>query len=280
MNLPRLTFPVIVTALILFSNDVWARNAQILMAPTRVVLENGTRYTTVTVRNNGDGVGRYKAELVDTTMDENGGLRINQDGKKDEFSAHDMISFSPRTMTISPDENQDIRVLVKMPPDLPDGEYRTHLQVKVTEGDLDLATGKPSTDGANIVMQPRMAAVIPLIIRKGHTSFEVKIDDAKLQMGGGGDGKPVPEVKVNMSFSGNRSALGDFKVMHVAADGKETQLAFARGFAIYRGVSKRNQTVTLEVPEGVNIHSGKLRVAFLSQEKEGSHVLTEKEITP
>ncbi|MDD5586226.1 MAG: hypothetical protein PHY92_04625 [Alphaproteobacteria bacterium] len=279
MNLSRLVLPAVMAGILFFSNPVWARNAQILMAPTRVVLESGTRYTTVTVRNSGDGVGRYKVDLVDATMNENGGIKVNPDGVKDEFSAHDMISFSPRSMTINPDENQDLRILVKMPRDLPDGEYRTHLQVKVTEGNLDPATGKRSTEGASIVMQPRMAAVIPLIIRKGQTSFNVKIDDAKLQMGGG-DGKQIPEVHVSMSYSGNRSVLGDFKVTHVAPDGKETQLAFDRGIAIYRGLTKRSQTVPLTVPDGVNIRAGKLRVAFLSQEKEGSHVLSEKDVTP
>jgi P pilus assembly chaperone PapD len=261
------------------SPQAMARNAGLLLSPTRVIFEGTDRFAAVTLRNNGDGVGRYKIELVDTIMDENGGIKVREDGAKDEFSAMDMVSLSPRSMTLKPDESQTVRILIKNKADLPDGEYRSHLQVRMTENDLDLETNKPSTEGANVVLKPKLTTVIPLIVRKGKTSYDVKIDDAMLEIGGG-DGKQVPEVKVSMSFSGNRSVLGDVKVTHVAADGKETQLVFFRGVAIYRGVAKRNQRVAATVPDGVNIHSGRLRVAFLSQENEGSHVLSEKEITP
>ncbi len=250
-----------------------------LLSPTRVVLEGANRFATVTVRNNGDGVGRYKIELVDTVMAENGGIRIREEGSRDEFSAMDMLSLSPRSMTLKPDESQTVRILVKMKGDLPDGEYRSHLQVRMTENDLDLATNKPATDGASVVLKPKMTTVIPVIIRNGATSYKVSVDEAQL-VTGGGDGKPVPQVKLALSFSGNRSVLGDVKVTHVAAEGKETQLAFFRGIAIYRGLAKREQTVDLTVPEGVNVHKGRLRVAFMSQEAEGSQVLSEKEITP
>ncbi len=84
-----------------------------------------------------------------------------------------------------------------------------------------------------------------------------------------------------MNFAGNRSLLGDVKVTHVSPDGKETQLAFYRGVAIYREVTTRKQLVPLEVPSGLNIHQGRLHVAFMTQENEGSKVLSpEKEVTP
>jgi hypothetical protein len=256
-----------------------ARNAELLLSPTRIVLDNGAKYATVTIRNNGDGVGRYKIELVDTIMNENGGIKIREDGSKGDFSAQDIISLSPHSMTLKPDENQVVRILVKNMNELPDGEYKSHLQVRMTENDLDLKTGQPAADGTTITLKPKMTTVIPVIVRKGQTEFKVMLDEAKLIMGGG-EGKPSPEISASFSLSGNRSVLGDIKVTHIAADGKETQLVFFRGIAIYRGVTKRTQTVALTVPSGVNIHSGKLDVAFMSQENEGSQVLTSKTIVP
>jgi hypothetical protein len=251
-----------------------------LLTPTRIVLENGQRYITVIVRNNGESTGRYKIGMVDASMDENGGIKMLEDGKKDEFSAIDMVSISPSTMTLNPDEFQNVRLLIKNKGDLPDGEYRSHLKVMITESDLT-SEGKKQEPikGTGISVKMRTTTIIPVIIRKGQTSYNVTIDDAKLVTGGGED-KQQPEVKVGMSFSGNRSVLGDIKVTHLASDGKETQVAFLQGVAIYRNVAKRTQVVPLKVPEGVNVHSGRLRVDFLSQENEGSHVLSEKEITP
>jgi hypothetical protein len=264
----------------LASPEVMAGNAGMLLTPTRIVLENGQRYITVIVRNNGESTGRYKIGMVDASMDENGGIKMLEDGKKDEFSAIDMVSISPSTMTLNPDEFQNVRLLIKNKGDLPDGEYRSHLKVMITESDLT-SEGKKQEPikGTGISVKMRTTTIIPVIIRKGQTSYNVTIDDAKLVTGGGED-KQQPEVKVGMSFSGNRSVLGDIKVTHLASDGKETQVAFLQGVAIYRNVAKRTQVVPLKVPEGVNVHSGRLRVDFLSQENEGSHVLSEKEITP
>jgi len=257
----------------------FAESAELLLAPTRIVLDESNKYGRVTVRNNGDGVGRYKIEIVDTIMTENGGITIRKDGLKNKDSAMDFISLSPRSMTLQPDDNQTVRLLVKKIKDLPDGEYRTHLQVRMTETDLDLKTGKATKRGAGVVLRPKMTTVIPLILRKGDTSFKISLDEAKLVMGG--DSKnPVPQIKTSFSFSGNRSVLGDIKVVHVAPNGTETQLIFFRGIAIYRNVNKRTQTVSLKVPKGVNIHSGKLLVSYMSQEREGSQVLASKEIMP
>ena len=148
----------------------------------------------------------------------------------------------------------------------------------MTEANINPDISKP-VEGAGISIQTKMTTVIPVIIRKGETSYTLTIDDAKL-VTGGGNNKQAPELKVAMSFSGNRSLLGDIKVTHIAPDATETQLAFFPGVAIYRNVPKRNQSVALTVPEGLNIHSGHLRVDFLSQENEGSHVVSEKIIAP
>lgn len=253
-----------------------AGNAGLLLSPTRIVLENGARYVTVTVRNTGDATGRYKVELVDAAMDENGGIKILEDGKRDEFSAIDLLSISPSSITLKPDESQVVRILVKKKEGLADGEYRSHLQVRMTENDLDPVTEKPN-EGTGIAIKSKMTTVIPVILRNGQTTFTLAIDDAKVLFAGG-DNQQAPEVKINMSFAGNRSIIGDVKITHIAPDGKETQLAFVQGLPIYRGVNKRNQTLSLQSTDGVNLHVGRLRVDFLSQENEGSHVLAQKEV--
>lgn len=272
-------YSLVFVALLFVPNYAGARNADILLTPTRIILEGGNRFATVNIRNNGDGVGRYNIGLVDTLMNEDGGIKVRDDGSRDQFSALDMLSISPRNLTLKPDEDQTVRILVKAKNDLPDGEYRSHLQVKITETDLDLATGKPANDGASVSLKPLLRTVIPVIIRKGSTNYDVKIEDAQLVIGGG-EGKQVPEVKVMFSFSGNRSVLGDLKVTHISPEGKETQLVFFRGIAIYRGVERRAQIVSLNVPDGVNIRQGMLRVAYMSQENEGSHVLATKDLKP
>jgi P pilus assembly chaperone PapD len=267
----------LVLCLMLVSVTAMAGDAGLLVSPTRIIFENSTRYVTVNVRNTGDAIGRYKIELVDATMDENGAIRVREDGSKDENSAISMISLSPSRMTINPNEGQVVRMLLKNNKNLPDGEYRSHLRVSMTDSNVPPEGATPDK-ALGVTVQTRTAMIIPVIVRQGQTSYNVTIDDAKL-VTGGGDKQQIPEVKLTMSFSGNRSLVCNAKVTHVAPDGKETQLAF-QGFAIYRGVAKRTHTAPLTVPEGVNIHTGRLRVDLLTQQNEGDHVLAEKDVTP
>lgn len=198
--LKSLVFTLSLASFLLLSTaESQARNAELLVSPTRVVFEEGQKFVTVTIRNNGDGVGRYKIDVVDTTMAENGGIKLLEEGVKGEFSAMDNISLSPRSMTLSPDQNQPVRILIKNTGDLQDGEYRSHLQVRMTENDLDLKTGEASKDGATITLKPKMTTVIPIIVRKGKTEYKVTMDEAKLVMGGS-DGKQVPEIATSFTF--------------------------------------------------------------------------------
>jgi hypothetical protein len=263
---------------LIVSPAAMASNAGLLLAPTRVVMENGARYATVDVRNTGDATGRYTVELIDAVMSENGAVKAREDGSKDEFSAIPMVSLSPGRMTLKPNESQAVRLLVKNKQDLPDGEYRAHLRVSMTEANLT-PDGMPIVPekGTGISVLTKTVTIIPIIVRKGQTSFQVTIDDAKLVMGGG-DKQQVPMVNVSFNFSGNRSMLGDVKVMHIAPDGKEVQIGFFQGLAIYRNVAKRNQAIVLEIPDGVNLHSGRLRIDLLAKQSDGGQVLSEKEI--
>ncbi len=249
-----------------------ARNAGLLLSPTRLVLENGQRYATVTLRNNGDGVGRYVIEMVDASMAENGGIKILDPGVKEPNSALDIVSISPHSVTLKPDDYQTIRVLVKSMSDKPDGEYRSHLQVRMTQADINNDDIKADPQQTVIVPRALLTTVIPVIVRKGQTHFALTIDDARLAMA------PGPQLDLTMSFSGNCSVIGDVRVTHTAANGQVTQLAFFRGIAIYRDVAKRTQPVPLEIPRGVNIHQGTIDVAFLSQDAKGGKVLAEKVI--
>ncbi|MGE3622846.1 MAG: hypothetical protein AB7H77_03080 [Bdellovibrionales bacterium] len=257
--------------------SAFAKSAEMTLVPTRVVLENNDRYATVTVKNSGDGTGRYRIELVDATMQEDGGVKLLDNGVRDPFSALDILSISPRSMTLKPDEFQTIRILVKNPGSLAPGEYRSHLKVKMTENDLDSEAGPSSAEAASIQLKPKLVMVIPLIIRHGETNYQVRIDSAAFAPAAG---DVPPHVNLVFGFDGNRSVIGDVKIVHVAENGGQTTLKFFPGVAIYRGTAKRSLAVPLEVPAGVDPRKGKIIISYLTQEKEGAAPMAQKEFTP
>jgi len=258
-----------------FIQPASARNAGLLLSPTRIVLENGQRFATITLRNNGDGIGRYVIEMVDASMSENGAIKILDLGVHQPNSALDIVSLSPHSVTLKPDDYQTIRLLVKDSPDLAAGEYRSHLQVRMTQADVAGNDAKPDVQQSVVLPRALLTTVIPVIVRKGATHFELSIDDVRLS-------PPSPEVLpqalLTMSFSGNCSVIGDVKVTHTAPNASVTQLAFFRGVVIYRDVKKRTQSIALQVPKGLNIHAGTVTVEFLSQDKNGGKLLAQKTV--
>jgi hypothetical protein len=260
------------------SASVWAASADLTLAPTRIVLEKDTRYATVNIKNAGDGTGRYRIEIVDAVMQPNGGVKLQDGATRAPFSAIDHLSISPRSMTLSPGDYQTVRILVKNANELTDGEYRSALKVTMTETDIDAVTNRPKGDAVGISIKPKLVMAIPLIVRHGDATFHVKIEAAQFVASGGNNTQP--QMHLTFGFDGTRSVIGDVKITHVDSEGKESLLKFYPGVAIYRGVPKIDFNIPLEVPNGVNIHSGKTTISYLAQNSEGGNVMAQTDITP
>ncbi len=280
-KMPFLLRFALLLCLATFSQPLWAKTAELIITPTRIVLDGNQRYATVNVKNSGDGTGHYRIELIDATMQEDGSVKLRDDGSRDPFSALDTLSISPRSMTLKADEYQTVRILVKNPDALQEGEVRSHLKVKMTENDLDANTGAPSKETAAIAIKPKLAMVIPIIVRRGQTDYHVTINDLKLEPGATTHAdKNAAQLHITFGMNGNRSVLGDVKIIHVGGDGKETLIKFFPGVAIYRGTQKRELAVPLETPDGLNLRSGKIIVTYSAQEKENGKLMAQKEFTP
>lgn len=250
-----------------------AKQAQLLLLPTRIVLEKNDRFVTITVKNRGDATGSYRIAVEDMLMPENGPIRELKSGETDPYSAKDMIRISPRQMTLAPEESQNIRLMVRKPRDLADGEYRSHLRVTLVNDNVeeDEKSDQPK-DNFVIAVKPRLSLVIPVIIRHGKTDYSVNIEQLNLHK------TSQPTLDIGFTRTGNRSSMGDIRVIYIKPDGKEAVLKELPGVAIYRSVANRQLSIPLEMPKGVSLGSGKIRVTYTTQKEEGSTVLASKEL--
>lgn len=278
VRLSLLWLGIFFVSILSFAFPARAGSADLTLSPTRVTFDKDERYATVNIKNSGDAVGRYHIEVADTAMQPNGGVKLLDEGARSPFSAVDFISISPRSMTLNPGDYQAVRILVKNQEAMAEGEYRSALKVTMTESDVNAQTNQPKGEAAGIVLKPKLVMAIPLIIRHGNSTYHVSIDSAKLEIAGGKTSQP--QMHIAFSFDGTRSIIGDVKVTHTDANGKDSVLKFFPGVAIYRGVPKIDLDIPLEIPEGVDIHKGKTTVAYLAQENEGGGVMAQREVTP
>lgn len=247
-----------------------------MLFPTRFVLGPEDRTVTVDIVNKGDATGAYRIELIDMVMPEDGSIRQLDEGETDPYSLKKFARISPRRAEIRPDGVQKVRINIRRPRGLADGEYRSHLKVTLTENNLDNADEEAARDKVSIRIKSRLAFTIPIIIRQGETSYHVAIKDASLYYADADNGKQSPMLNLLLTHEGTRSSMGDIKVYHIAPGGKSTVVSFHPGVAVYRTAALRRVRIPLSIPMGLTLDKGQLRITYVEKEDEGGKLIAEK----
>ncbi|WOF45681.1 molecular chaperone (plasmid) [Sphingopyxis indica] len=215
----------------------------LLVAPTRLVLD-GSRGTEVVLNNIGAEPATYRISLEIKRMTAAGGLDeiAEADADAAERAALGMIAFSPRRVTLPPNQPQVIRVGVRVPEGTPPGEYRAHMLFRAVPDAAPATAPKPiGGSGVSIALTPIYGITIPVIVRVGDLAATAEIGAARVAETADG-----PAFEFDLTRSGARSVYGDIEVTR---PGTPEPLLVARGIAVYPEVTARR--VSLRVPAEV-----------------------------
>lgn len=254
----------------------YADKASLMLFPTRFVLGPSEKTVTVDIINKGDARGSYRIELIDMLMPEDAAIRELKEGEVDPYSLKKYSRISPRRAELKPDGVQKVRINIRRPKDLPDGEYRSHLKVTLIEDNLDAVEEEKAKENVSIKIKSRLAFTIPIIVRQGETYYRVAITDASVFYTKTDEGKDSPMLNILLAHEGTRSSMGDIKVYHIDPSGKSTVVNFHPGIAVYRTTDKRRIRVPLSLPEGQKLDKGQLRITYVEKENEGGKLIAEK----
>lgn len=244
----------------------------LLVAPTRVVLD-GSRGTEVVLNNIGSEPATYRISLEIKRMTAAGGLDeiAEEDVTPAERRALDMIAFSPRRVTLPPNQPQVIRVGVRIPEGTPPGEYRAHMLFRaVPDAGPAVATdpAKTAGNGVSIALIPIYGITIPVIVRVGDLDAEARIGEAWV-----GDTPDGPAFNFGLTRTGSRSVYGDIEVTR---PGVGEPLLVARGIAVYPEVAARE--VSLRVPPELAAKlKGPVRIRYTEDRDIGGGTIDEVE---
>lgn len=255
----------------MFSQEAWANRAEVEMLPTRVVMGSHDRYTTVIVKNVGNATGDFSISLIDMQMKQSGMVVPLAKGTKDPHSAIPYIHIAPRSFELHPGEFQNVRIMLRKPEDLPAGEYRSHLRLRLDNDDVEAtqeAKKNPNKKETSITVRANLVLIIPVIFRQGKTTLQMGIQNAKLVKNKQG----TPTVSLDLTRQGNMSSMGDFTVTYYAPGGTSAQkLEYFPGIPVYADIGLRHVNIALShVPKGVDLSKGRLEVTYAAQKKDGS----------
>lgn len=244
-------------------------NGDLLVAPTRIVLD-GARGTEVILNNIGTEVATYRISLELRRMTAAGQLEEVTAPTAEEQATLGMIAFAPRRVTLPPNQPQAIRIGVRAPQGLADGEYRAHMLFRaIPDAKPASATAAP-VRGVTIALTPIYGVTIPIIVRRGKLQATAGIANAKLATLGG-----KQAISFDLSRAGTRSVYGEVRVIK---PGVKLPVVLARGIAVYKEVGRRNVTLAVQ-PDVTTSLAGPATIQYLELGEDGeSRTLAEAKV--
>lgn len=233
----RSAVPVLLVALLLTASGAATLHAGdraaggVLVAPTRLVFEEGTRSGELTLIHSGTEPVSVRIETVHFRMTAEGRMvPANEAG--DARWADPLLRFSPRRVELAPGERQVVRVLVRRPADLEPGEYRTHLLFRAVAASAERALARdPGVERVGAAVTPVFGVSIPVLVRHRVEGSRVRIDSASLTRDPARSDDP--RLRVRLLRDGDSSVYGDLVVERIGSGGSEVEIAVARGLAVY-----------------------------------------------
>ncbi|MEM1105664.1 MAG: molecular chaperone [Pseudomonadota bacterium] len=239
-----------------------AAHGELMIAPTRVVLEGGERSAELVLINKGAEQGAFRISLENRRMLENGALEAAGTAQEGELFADSILRFSPRRALLEPGERQTIRISAQTS-GLEPGEYRTHLRVMGAPTSagrtLSQATGEGG-DSISIQLIAVRSLTIPAIVRVGSLDAEVVIESAATAPS---DEAGEALFVARMSRTGTRSTYGDLELF---VEGEDQPVYFARGIAIYTPNTERDVILPMPTEIAARLAGQKVRIAYVSSD--------------
>jgi len=274
-KLPLTPFITICLLLVSISSQVIAG---LVLNPQRIVLEERERSASLDLLNTSNETGRYQIYFEHKIMKADGSIVTIENPEEGGPYAGDMIRYSPRRVDIPANKSQTIRLAVRRPKNLPDGEYLSHLVLKqipnIIPSNIEADSDNPTEKKLSLSVQPILKLAIPVIVRKGKLSTSADITEITPIKKDG----LVEDLHFTLHRKGGFSLYGDVALFEQKNEndlGK--RLGFIRGIALYDPTPKRLVKLHLDKPQDL---SGKtLLLRFEENEKYGGKNKVEKTLT-
>lgn len=236
---------MVLTALLLCLSITALAESVLQVLPTRVLMSDSARSATVTLVNRGDADGTYRLFFRNLRMDDNGTMEevTGDDAREDEKFANNMLRFSPRRVTVPARSKQTVRIVLRKPVGLEDGEYRSHLVFRKLQDQASVLDKKASENQIAFSLRAVVEVTIPVIVRQGELDASLSIAEAKMENLSG----DIKNIDFTLAREGTRSIYGNVDLWEVNANGLRRNLGSAKGLAVY--VPNRRRSFSIELDD-------------------------------
>lgn len=231
--------------------------------PTRIVIEKNEKKSELIASNKGVEICTFKAKVMDIKTFENGTFALDSDNVP--FSAKEMLRISPKVFTLGPNEKQTIRVKVKKPFGISNGEYRSHISLSsissraLQKKNKKEQTLKPSSvELGNIPININLS--FPVLVRFGKSESNVLIEKIALEKD---EKENMPVLDIALRRTGNKSTYGFLDIKYQNKKGEIIPIERTGVFAIYRSTDIQKRKIQLKNLKELEKNKGKLIVKYI-----------------
>lgn len=258
---------------------VSSARADIMITPIYVIFSDRDRSAEVTLLNTTNNTNIYRLEWSFTRQKEDGSYEKLSTVPEGQIDPASFMRFSPRQVTLLPQSKQKIRIQLQKPADLPDGEYRAHLNFKRLPNDDNVdntgTTGAPQK-GMSMEFKISLGVSMPVVVRQGEYDARAEVVDARFvrrknTMTGE---MREPELMVKIARTGKHGTYGRLRVFWNNG-GREEQVGVLNNFSVYADNSARVGYVQLNK---ASIPSGELRLVYEGDGPQRGQILAEQKI--
>lgn len=249
-------------------------HADIMISPTRAVLDVNNPRATLTLRNPSNVARAYRLSWTERRMDSAGQLVRLKEGENPR-SAAGLVRFSPRRVVVEPGQLQTIRLDFRPSADLNPGEYRSHLVIGLEPQQSGTKMIDDVHEGMSVQLQALISFSLPVIVRHGAGSAQVAIVSVTPEQIAH-EQSTLPALRVTMSRAGEFSTYGNLVVyQQLEANAPVTEIGRAGNVVIYDEASQGTHLVPLN--EDVDLRAGSwIRLTYQGTEQQEGTVFAEQ----
>jgi hypothetical protein len=207
----------------------------VMVAPTRIILEGGSRSEQMIIVNNSKKPQTYRATFRNMAFTSEGYTEVTEP-KDGQLFSDSMIRVSTREIRLKPGQTQVLRILLRKPEDLAPGEYRSHLTLTGLPDVANPLVSEKLNDNLAIRVLPVYSYTFPVMVRNGPLSASIKDSQIRLL-------KSMPdgsaEMQLDVSIEGSRSLFFDAFLEEKDTKKKSTSAMQVKNMSVYWPANRR-----------------------------------------
>jgi len=261
--------------LLFFSASVAFAQGDLLINPIRVVFEGQKQNADLNLTNIGKDTSVFMISFVSYKMQEDGSF-LQLEKPDTTISADRYLRLFPRKVVLPPNESQTIRLQLRKPSYLKQGEYRSHIYFRAEKEKTPLGMKDLRVDSTKMAVSitPVFGISIPVIVRNGSLSNQLSFSEVSLQ----NVNDTISKLNVTINRSGNKSAYGNMRVEYHPTKGQKSEVGFANGIGVYPEIAKRNFALYIKNTNAMKVDGGKLVIRFLAPGEDGAQEFCRSEL--